>query len=164
MRIFRKPSAQWKRWDSKKEFKRRDPDHYGDYSSLHDSSLSVVQISPRPLKPRTYLIHVITSWRTPAETKGPFTSILKVLDRRCSVDEPPALQASDSKVDRFLISSMGAKINELKVDIPGWLLLDGIRKLIDSRSIKGSGDGEEAHQDVDGEKRLDNCMFLMLFL
>ncbi|PIC37500.1 hypothetical protein B9Z55_016109 [Caenorhabditis nigoni] len=52
-----------RRWDSKKEFKRRDPDHYD------DPSLSVVQISPRPLKPRSCSIHVIPSRCNPAKAK-----------------------------------------------------------------------------------------------
>ncbi|CAO4375872.1 unnamed protein product [Caenorhabditis nigoni] len=58
-----------RRWDSKKEFQRRDPDHYDDYSSPHDPSLSVVQISPRPLKPRSCSIHVIPSRCNPAKAK-----------------------------------------------------------------------------------------------
>ncbi|CAO4371972.1 unnamed protein product [Caenorhabditis nigoni] len=53
-------------------------------------------------EPRSYSIHVIPSWRTPAVTKGPFTTILKVLDRRCSVHEPPVLQVPNSKESKSI--------------------------------------------------------------
>ncbi|CAO4371973.1 unnamed protein product [Caenorhabditis nigoni] len=102
-----------------KEFKRRDPGHYGDFPFPHRLSSSVVLRSPRSLRPRSYSDHVIPSWRTPAETKGPFTSIPKHLNHRCSVDEPPAVQAPDSEGKEWIRRGAPGKHRNGDVEITG---------------------------------------------
>ncbi|CAO4375977.1 unnamed protein product [Caenorhabditis nigoni] len=85
---------------------------------------------------------------------GPFSFNPKHLNRCCSVDEPPAVQAPDSKEWICKREPVKKSTSGWNMEIWNWFFVD--RKQIDSRSSKGLGDEDGAHLDVYGEKRIDN--------
>ncbi|PIC49242.1 hypothetical protein B9Z55_007911 [Caenorhabditis nigoni] len=88
--------------------------------------------------PRYYGLPSSPSRRDRPDTKGSFSSIPKGLDRRWSVDEPPARQALVSEGD-------GSKTGT-------WKYLEEARG-VQRTWRRRRREGGQGHLDVDGERR-----------